>query len=417
MELEGIIKEDLGVKYEFCLWYHLPNALSFLEGLKRVTDDICVGNMSKIAVENRALSVYVVSDKDDEIYEPDFGNSAKVSDEDASEEDDSQDLDYELSHEKFKWIVGQVFSTPIELKEAIRKYAIHQGRNVKFCLSDKSKLNKLGVRCIDGCPFKLYASWDKTRASFIVKKVNGDHTCQRNIAFNCQFKASWCADQLLNLFKSKPHIPSTELVDIVRKEFRIIISKGFAYKIKYAAHRRLHGSMKQHYLKFMSYVGVLEQSKPNSHFIVVTDPCTNPPTFQKIFVCFEGVKDGWVGGCKKIFCIDGCFLKTFLGGMLLSAVGRDPNEKMYLLAWAVVEDENNESWQWFIYELKKCVPHDNGKELIVISDEHQSILRAVQLELPKAEHRHCARHIYANWNKSFKGEEMKLLFLEMCQSI
>ena len=27
---------------------------------------------------------------------------------------------------------------------------------------------------------------------------------------------------------------------------------------------------------------------------------------------------------------------------------------------------------------------------------------------PKAEHRHCARHIYAH--KSFKGEELKLLF-------
>ncbi|XP_057532852.1 uncharacterized protein LOC130810736 [Amaranthus tricolor] len=97
--------------------------------------------------------------------------------------------------------------------------------------------------------------------------------------------------------------------------------------------------------------------------------------------------------------------------MLLSAVERDPNEQMYPLAWAVVEGENNNSWQWFISELKKCVPHNNGKEWIVISNEHQSILRAVQLELPKAEHRYCARHIYANWNKSFKGEEMKLLFL------
>ena len=29
--------------------------------------------------------------------------------------------------------------------------------------------------------------------------------------------------------------------------------------------------------------------------------------------------------------------------MLLSAVGRDPNEQMYPLAWAVVEGENNES--------------------------------------------------------------------------
>ncbi|XP_074297031.1 uncharacterized protein LOC141627704 [Silene latifolia] len=30
-------------------------------------------------------------------------------------------------------------------------------------------------------------------------------------------------------------------------------------------------------------------------------------------------------------------------------------------------------------------------------------------EFPKAEHRHCARHIFANWHKTYKGDEMKLL--------
>lgn len=40
----------------------------------------------------------------------------------------------------------------------------------------------------------------------------------------------------------------------------------------------------------------------------------------------------------------------------------------------------------------------------------QSILRVVSLVLPEAEHRHCARHIFANWHKSYRGEEMKLLF-------
>ncbi|XP_074291835.1 uncharacterized protein LOC141618642 [Silene latifolia] len=39
-----------------------------------------------------------------------------------------------------------------------------------------------------------------------------------------------------------------------------------------------------------------------------------------------------------------------------------------------------------------------------------SILTVVAKELPKAEHRHCARHIFANWHKSYKGDEMKLLF-------
>ena len=53
--------------------------------------------------------------------------------------------------------------------------------------------------------------------------------------------------------------------------------------------------------------------------------------FSKIFfVCFDGVRDGWVAGCRKVLCVDGCFLKTFLGGMLLSAVGREANDQMYL---------------------------------------------------------------------------------------
>ena len=40
----------------------------------------------------------------------------------------------------------------------------------------------------------------------------------------------------------------------------------------------------------------------------------------------------------------------------------------------------------------------------------QSILTEVNLEFPKAKHRHCARHIYANCNKQFKGVELKMLF-------
>ena len=47
---------------------------------------------------------------------------------------------------------------------------------------------------------------------------------------------------------------------------------------------------------------------------------------------------------------------------------------------------------------------------MLIGCDTQSIVRAVGIKLPNAEHRYCARHIYANWNKSFKGEEMKLLF-------
>ena len=139
------------------------------------------------------------------------------------ENGDDEDDDATIVHGRtefrwFRWIVVYIFGTLVEFEKAVRKYAIHQERNVKSCLSDKARLNKLSVRCIEGYPFKLYASWDITRASFVVKKVNNEHTCQRNMDSYHQFKDSWCADQLLDLFKSRQHIPFAKLVDIVRKK-------------------------------------------------------------------------------------------------------------------------------------------------------------------------------------------------------
>ena len=58
---------------------------------------------------------------------------------------------------------------------------------------------------------------------------------------------------------------------------------------------------------------------------------------------YKGLRDGWLLGCRKVLCIDGCFQKTFLGGMLMSTVGRDPNDQRFPLAWAFVEGKNNES--------------------------------------------------------------------------
>ena len=48
---------------------------------------------------------------------------------------------------------------------------------------------------------------------------------------------------MLEVFKSRPHIPSIEMINLVKKKWSVIISKYIAYNIKYAVHKRLHGSM------------------------------------------------------------------------------------------------------------------------------------------------------------------------------
>lgn len=66
-----------------------------------------------------------------------------------------------------------------------------------------------------------------------------------------------------------------------------------------------------------------------------------------MYVCLKGCKESFFK-CRPIIGLDGCFLKGYYGGQLLSAIGRDPNDQMLPIAIALVEGETKESWKWFL---------------------------------------------------------------------
>ena len=108
----------------------------------------------------------------------------------------------------------------------------------------------------------------------------------------------------------------------------VSIKKPLAYKVKYYVHRMLHGSMEDHYNKLGRYLEALKIASPMTFLLLVSNPYkkTFPPFFHRLFVCFDGLKKWWLEGCQKIRFADTCFLKPFLGGQLLAAMGRDGND-------------------------------------------------------------------------------------------
>ncbi|KAL2898965.1 hypothetical protein RDABS01_024047 [Bienertia sinuspersici] len=144
-----------------------------------------------------------------------------------------------------------------EFKDAVSKYAVMQGRDIRYVISNKDK-QRLGVKCVGECPFYQYCSIHSGDATWLVKKVVNSHTCHRNINKNRQLKSSWVARQLLEMFKSRPHWPAKEVVETIRRAYTVIMSRNFAYKVKYHAHKMLHGSMKEHYMKVERYIKALE---------------------------------------------------------------------------------------------------------------------------------------------------------------
>ncbi|GJZ88764.1 60S ribosomal protein L34 [Tanacetum coccineum] len=105
---------------------------------------------------------------------------------------------------------------------------------------------------------------------------------------------------------------------------------------------------------------------------------TNPGSLAMI--------EGWNAGCRKVIGLDGCFKGT-CRGELLTAMGRDGNNQMFPIAWDVVNVENTDNWEWFL-----------------------GLMEAIKNLLPYAEHRQCARHIYANFKKKWNGLHFKSLF-------
>ena len=68
------------------------------------------------------------------------------------------------------------------------------------------------------------------------------------------------------------------------------------------------------------------------------------PYFERLYICLESCKRGFLVGCRPFIGLDACHLKNKLGGQLITAVCKDPNEEYFPLAYAVVEVETKDSW-------------------------------------------------------------------------
>lgn len=74
---------------------------------------------------------------------------------------------------------------------------------------------------------------------------------------------------------------------------------------------------------------------------------------------------------RKVVVIDGTHIKGKYAGCLLTASAQDGNYQIFPLAFAVVDSENDKSWQWFFRKLSSLVP--DTVELVFVSDRHSSI--------------------------------------------
>ena len=345
-------------------------------------------------------------------------------DEETDTEEDSEDETCQeptpIFNPKIAWklqepVLGMRFENPKQLKEMLCNYAVSNGYQLCFSKNDRTRLL---VECCKGsCPFRLWATWMSTENSFQIKSLKPDHQCARNFKIGAIVTFEWIGSHYTKDILHRQKLTIRQLRLEVVKKFGIEVSLSQCRRAKKHALRIIEGTLVEHYAKLWSYGAELRRSNPGS--TVQMDVNSMPDGknyFQKFYVCFDGVKRGWIDGCRKVICLDGCFLKGIVKGELLAAVGKDANNQIYPIAWAVVCVENKENWKWFLELVGEDLRLGTGLGITLMSDQHKGLMEAVKEVLPHAEHRQCARHIVANFTKRFAGAHFENLFWKACNS-
>ena len=64
-------------------------------------------------------------------------------------------------------------------------------------------------------------------------------------------------------------------------------------------------------------------------------------------------------------------MKGMFGGQLLSATAKDDNDNIFPMAMVVVEQENKESWTWFLKQFADDIGKPEELNMVFISDRQK----------------------------------------------
>ncbi|KAK8661454.1 hypothetical protein V6N13_091057 [Hibiscus sabdariffa] len=158
----------------------------------------------------------------------------------------------------------------------------------------------------------------------------------------------------------------------------------------------INGRVMYEFDRVFDYTIALRQVDPNCNVdLMVLRPSPNhPKIFRRIYIYF--------GQQKR-------------DSEIIAAVGRDANDQIYPIAWAVVEVETKETWRWFLKNLKTNIHLGGVAGFIIMSDIQKGLIEEISLTLPAVEHHFCAGHFYSNWKKMHKVIELQKLFWSCCK--
>ncbi|KAM3326074.1 hypothetical protein P3S67_001200 [Capsicum chacoense] len=107
--------------------------------------------------------------------------------------------------------------------------------------------------------------------------------------------------------------------------------------------------------------------------------------------------------------VDSTFLKAKYRGVLMIVVSKDGNNNIFPLAFGISDSENNESYNWFLNQLRHAI--GVLEQLSILSDRHPAIANVIANVYPECQHGIYIYHMEKNLrNRYFLNVVLSLFY-------
>ncbi|XP_010496991.1 PREDICTED: uncharacterized protein LOC104774022, partial [Camelina sativa] len=198
--------------------------------------------------------------------------------------------------------------------------------------------------------------------------------------------------------EKKAGLKPKQIIERVRLDHGVHIQYKKAWRAKEAAQILVRGTPEDSYHNIAKWLFMAKERNPGSVVYLEMDSGTK---FKYVFIAFGPSIRGF-DLLRRVIAVDGTFLKGKFKGTLLVATAQDGDHHLYPIGFAIVDSENDKSWNWFFRCLRTIIP--DAPDLVFVSDRASSIAKALTELYPASHHRICKYHLGNNIKVSFKGQ-------------
>ena len=213
----------------------------------------------------------------------------------------------------------------------------------------------------------------------------------------------------MNHVQNGPFYPVKEICIQIKNIFGVDISYNKAWHARRAAIDNVYEDWPSSIFQLPQYMKELHMRNPGTAIAwrYYRESGSIKFVFDYVFWAFAPVIQAFQH-MQPVICVDGTHMRGPYKSKMLTAVGINADNRYLPLAFALVDKESNESWGWFMTQLRIYVcPNIYG--ICIISDIHKGIINTMksleQWREPAAYHRYCLVHVMANFTKKFKSHQ------------